>query len=111
MALIVQKYGGTSVGSIEKIKRVAEKVIEYYKRGDKLVVVLSAMAGKTDSLINLAKEMTETPDPRELDVLMSTGEQVSISLFAIAIKSMGYDCCSLLGFQAAIQTDQIYGKA
>ena len=111
MALIVQKYGGTSVGSIEKIKKVAERVIEYCKKGDKLVVVLSAMAGQTDSLIRLSKEITDTPDTRELDVLMATGEQVSVSLFAMAVKSMGYDCRSLLGFQAAIHTDQIYGKA
>jgi len=111
MALIVQKYGGTSVGSIEKIKKVAERVIEYCKKGDKLVVVLSAMAGQTDSLIRLSKEITDTPDARELDVLMATGEQVSVSLFAMAVKSMGYDCRSLLGFQAAIHTDQIYGKA
>jgi aspartate kinase len=111
MALIVQKYGGTSVGSIEKIKKVAERVIEYSKRGDRLVVVLSAMAGQTDSLIRLSKEITDIPDTRELDVLMATGEQVSVSLFAMAVKSMGYDCRSLLGFQAAIHTDQIYGKA
>jgi len=111
MALIVQKYGGTSVGSIEKIKKVAEMVIEYCKKGDRLVVVLSAMAGHTDSLIGLSKEITDTPDTRELDVLMATGEQVSVSLFAMAVKSMGYDCRSLLGFQAAIHTDQIYGKA
>ncbi len=111
MALIIQKYGGTSVGSIERIKMVAERVIESSKRGDKLLVVLSAMAGQTDALINLSKEITESPDPRELDVLMATGEQVSISLFSIAVKSMGYDCCSLLGFQAAIYTDHIYGKA
>ena len=111
MALIVQKYGGTSVGSIEKIKKVAERVIECCKKGDRLVVVLSAMAGQTDSLIRLSKEITDTPDTRELDVLMATGEQVSVSLFAMAVKSMGYDCRSLLGFQAAIHTDQIYGKA
>jgi aspartate kinase len=111
MALIVQKYGGTSVGSIEKIKKVAERVIEYSKRGDRLVVVLSAMAGQTDSLIRLSREITDIPDTRELDVLMATGEQVSVSLFAMAVKSMGYDCRSLLGFQAAIHTDQIYGKA
>ena len=111
MALIVQKYGGTSVGSIEKIKSVAEKVIESSKRGDRLVVVLSAMAGQTDSLIKLSEEITDTPDTRELDVLMATGEQVSVSLFAMAVRSMGYDCRSLLGFQAAIYTDQIYGKA
>jgi len=111
MALIVQKYGGTSVGSIERIKKVAERVIESSKRGNKLLVVLSAMAGQTDALINLSKEITGSPDPREMDVLMATGEQVSISLFSIAVKSMGYDCCSLLGFQAAIYTDRIYGKA
>ena len=111
MALIVQKYGGTSVGSIEKIKKVAERVIEYCKKGNRLVVVLSAMAGQTDSLIRLSKEIIDTPDPRELDVLMATGEQVSVSLFAMAVKSMGYDCRSLLGFQASIHTDQIYGKA
>jgi aspartate kinase len=111
MALIVQKYGGTSVGSIEKIRRVAERVIESSTRGNKLLVVLSAMAGQTDALINLAKEITEFPDTRELDVLMATGEQMSVSLFAIAVKSMGHDCCSLLGFQAAIYTDHIYGRA
>jgi len=111
MALIVQKYGGTSVGSIEKIKKVAERVIQYYKKGDRLVVVLSAMAGQTDYLIRLSKAITDTPDTRELDVLMATGEQVSVSLFAMAVKSKGYDCRSLLGFQAAIHTDQIYGKA
>jgi len=111
MALIVQKYGGTSVGSIEKIKKVAERVTQYCERGNRLIVVLSAMAGQTDSLISLAKEITETPDPRELDVLMASGEQVSVSLFAMAAKSMGYDCRSFLGFQAAIYTDHIYGKA
>ena len=111
MALIVQKYGGTSVGSTEKIKNVAGRVIEYCKKGDMLVVVLSAMAGQTDTLIRLSREITETPDPRELDVLMATGEQITVSLFATAVKSMGYDCCSLLGFQAAIHTDEIYGKA
>ncbi len=111
MALIVQKYGGTSIGSIELIKKVAERVIQSRKKGNRLVVVLSAMAGQTDALIRLSKEVTETSDPRELDVLMATGEQVSVSLFAMAVKSMGYDCCSLLGFQAGIHTDQIHGKA
>ena len=111
MALIVQKYGGTSVGSAEKIKNVAGRVIEYCEKGNMLVVVLSAMAGQTDTLIRLSREITETPDPRELDVLMATGEQITVSLFATAVKSMGYDCCSLLGFQAAIHTDEIYGKA
>jgi len=111
MSLIVQKYGGTSVGSIEKIKGVAKKVIKRYNEGNSMVVVLSAMAGQTDGLINLAHEISEDPDAREMDVLMSTGEQVSIALFCIALKSMGYDSKSLLGFQVGIRTDQIYGKA
>ena len=111
MALIVQKYGGTSVGSIEKIRNVAKRVLEDYKQGNSMVVVLSAMAGQTDSLIRLAREMCDDPDPRELDVLMATGEQMSVALFAMALKSMGYDARSLLGFQAAIRTDRLYGKA
>jgi len=111
MSLIVQKYGGTSVGSIEKIRDVAKRVIEYYSQGHGMVVVLSAMAGQTDNLIQLAHEMSDEPDPRELDVLMSTGEQVSVALFSMAIKSMGYDARSLLGFQVGIHTDQLYGKA
>ena len=111
MALIVQKYGGTSVGSIEKIKAVARRVIEYHRKGDHLVVVLSAMAGQTDGLIRLANDMVDDPDPRELDVLISTGEQVSVALLAMAIKSMGFDACSLLGFQAAIHTNDSYGMA
>ena len=111
MSVIVQKFGGTSVGSIEKIGDVARRVLEYHKQGNKMVVVLSAMAGQTDNLIKLAHEMPDDPDARELDVLMSTGEQVSVALFAMAIKSMGYDARSLLGFQVAIHTDELYGKA
>ncbi len=111
MALIVQKFGGTSVGSIERIRRVAERVLEYYKEGNKMVVVLSAMAGQTDKLIQLAHEVTHDPDSRELDVLMSTGEQVSVALFAMTLKSIGYDARSLLGFQVGIHTDHLYGKA
>jgi len=111
MALIVQKYGGTSVGSIEMIKAVARRVMEYQQEGNQMVVVLSAMAGQTDGLIEMAGDMVEEPDPRELDVLLSTGEQVSVALFAMAVKSMGSDACSLLGFQAAIYTDDAYGRA
>ena len=111
MALVVQKYGGTSVGSIEKIRNVAQRVLEYHKEGNQLVVVLSAMAGQTDGLIKLARQVCEDPDPRELDVLMATGEQVSVALFAMAVKSMGCEARSLLGFQVAIHTDQVYGKA
>ncbi|UCF58062.1 MAG: aspartate kinase, partial [Deltaproteobacteria bacterium] len=111
MSLIVQKYGGTSVGSIEKIRGVAERVLEYYHQGNRMVVVLSAMAGQTDSLIQLAHEVADQPDSRELDVLVSTGEQVSVALFAMTLRSMGYDARSLLGFQVGIHTDQLYGKA
>ncbi|MBN2125938.1 MAG: aspartate kinase [Deltaproteobacteria bacterium] len=111
MSLIVQKYGGTSVGSIEKIRNVAKRVLDYYKEGNRMVVVLSAMAGQTDHLIRLSREMTEQPDLRELDVLLSTGEQVTVSLFAMAVKSMGFDARSFLGFQVPIHTDHLYGKA
>jgi aspartate kinase len=111
MSLIVQKYGGTSVGSIEKIRGVAERVVEYARQGNRMVIVLSAMAGQTDGLIALAHEVTKDPDLREMDVLISTGEQVSVALFAMTLKSMGYDARSLLGFQVGIYTDQLYGKA
>ena len=96
---------------VPTIKDVAKKVIDYHRQGNKMVIVLSAMAGQTDGLIKLAREMTEDPNPRELDVLMATGEQVSVALFAIAVKSMGHDARSLLGFQAAIYTDHLFGKA
>ncbi len=111
MALIVQKYGGSSVGTIEKIRDVAGRVLEYYKQGNQMVVVLSAMAGQTDQLIQLAHEITDDPDPRELDVLLSTGEQASVALFAMAVESMGYEARSLLGFQVAIHTSRLFGKA
>lgn len=111
MALIVQKYGGSSVGTIEKIRDVAGRVLEYYKQGNQMVVVLSAMAGQTDQLIQLAHEITDDPDPRELDVLLSTGEQASVALFAMAVESMGYEARSLLGFQVAIHTNRLFGKA
>ncbi len=111
MALVVQKFGGTSVGSIEKIRNVAERVLECYREGNRMVVVLSAMAGHTDSLIDLAQQVADEPDPRELDVLLATGEQVTVALFAMAVKAMGHEACSLLAFQAAIHTDRLYGRA
>ena len=111
MALIVQKYGGTSVADPERIKAVAERVIETRKSGHDVVVVLSAMAGETDRLIRLAHEMAEEPDPREQDVLLATGEQVTISLFSIAVKHMGHEAQSLLGHQARILTDRAFGRA
>ena len=94
MALIVQKYGGTSVGSLEKIRAVAERVVKRQQEGNQMVVVLSAMAGQTDFLIQLAQKIADEPDPRELDVLMSTGEQISVALFAMAAKTLGYDARS-----------------
>ena len=99
------------MGSIEKIRAVAEKVVKTAGEGNRMVVVLSAMAGQTDGLIRLARELTDDPDPRELDVLMSTGEQVSVALFAMAVKSMEYDARSFLGFQVGIHTDDLFGKA
>ena len=111
MALVVQKYGGTSVGDVERIKNVARRVLHAKKQGHQLVVVVSAMAGETDKLIRLAQQITPTPDERELDVLVSTGEQVSIALLAMALKSMDCDSKSYLGFQIKIATDSVFGKA
>jgi aspartate kinase len=111
MALIVQKYGGTSVGDTERIRNVARRVLNTRNQGHEVVVVVSAMAGETDKLIRLARQVTADPDERELDVLVSTGEQVSIALLAIALKAMGCDAKSYLGFQIKIATDSAYGKA
>nr|MBF0221968.1 aspartate kinase [Desulfobulbaceae bacterium] len=111
MALIVQKFGGTSVGSPEKIKAVAERVLAKKKEGNKMVVVLSAMSGETNRFVSLASQMQEEPDPRELDVLLSSGEQVTIALFAMAVKSLGDDAVSLLGDQVKIRTDKMHTKA
>ncbi len=104
MALRVQKFGGTSVGNIERIRNVAKRVAKAYDEGDDIVVVLSAMSGVTDGLLKLAAEASETPDKRELDVLLSTGEQTTVSIMAMMLKSMGYPATSLLGFQANILT-------
>lgn len=109
--LIVQKYGGTSVANLERIRNVAERVINYKKQGHDLVVVVSAMAGETDRLINLAKQITPEPSPRELDMLLATGEQVTSSLLAIMLKSLGYDAIALLGFQVPILTTDLFTKA
>ena len=111
MALVVQKYGGTSVGDAERIRNVARRVLNAKKQGHELVVVVSAMAGETDKLIRLAQQITPVPDERELDVLVSTGEQVSIALLAMALKSMDCDSKSYLGFQIKIATDSVFGKA
>ncbi len=111
MALRVQKYGGTSVADIERINIVADRVQKAYDQGDKVVVVLSAMSGVTDSLINLAKQASDTPDKKELDVLLATGEQTTAALLAMVLKSRGYKSKSFLGFQAGIKTDKTSGKA
>ncbi|OGT18795.1 MAG: aspartate kinase [Gammaproteobacteria bacterium RBG_16_57_12] len=111
MALIVQKYGGTSVGGIERIERVAEKVIASYHQGNQVVVVVSAMSGETNRLIDLAKAIDPRADARELDVLMSTGEQVTIALLSIALIKRGYKARSYTGSQVHIRTDSAYNKA
>lgn len=111
MALVVQKYGGTSVANAERITAVARKVVERRRAGDDVVVVLSARSGDTDKLIALGKEICPNPDPREMDVLLSTGEQVTIALFGIAVKNMGSECLSMTGYQAGIITDHHYGQA
>jgi aspartate kinase len=111
MALVVQKFGGTSVADIDKIRNVATKVIREKKAGNDVVVVLSAMAGETDRLINLAHRAAEFPDEREYDALISTGEQVTVTLLAIVLNAMGYRAKSLLGYQVKVLTDQVYKKA
>lgn len=111
MSLFVQKFGGTSVGTTEKIQAVAKKVAGFRDQGHDIVVVVSAMSGETNRLIALAKEMQETPDPREMDVLVSTGEQVTIALLCMALKDLGYDARSYTGGQVRILTDDSYMKA
>lgn len=111
MALIVHKYGGTSVGSIENIGKVADKICAQVKKGDQIVVAVSAMSGETNRLIALADEMSEQPHPREMDVLVSTGEQVTIALLTIALHDRGCDAKSYTGSQIRMLTDSAHGKA
>ena len=111
MALIVQKYGGTSVGSVERIEAVAERVAKHHSDGDQLIIVVSAMSGETNRLLGLARDLTSNPSPRELDVLVSTGEQVSMALLAMALHKRGIDALSLKGSQVAIRTDSFHSKA
>ena len=111
MPLIVQKFGGTSVANLERIQNVAKRVAKTYDRGNDVVVILSAMAGITDSLINMASEITEEPDKRELDVLLATGEQTTSALLAITLNSMNYPAESLLGHQVEVLTNQCHGNA
>ncbi|MCC6968115.1 MAG: aspartate kinase [Nitrospira sp.] len=111
MALIVQKYGGTSVGNIERIHRVAERVERAHKDGHQVVVVLSAMSGETDRLLKLAHEATHSPDERELDMLLSTGERVTIALLAMELRGRGVNARSFTGRQVGIHTDSAHTKA
>jgi len=111
MALIVQKYGGTSVGSVERIEAVAERVARHHSDGDQLIIVVSAMSGETNRLLGLARDLTSNPSPRELDILVSTGEQVSMALLAMALHKRGINALSLKGSQVAIRTDSFHSKA
>ncbi|HAS86273.1 MAG TPA: aspartate kinase [Candidatus Competibacter sp.] len=111
MSLIVQKYGGTSVGNLERIENVAEKVIDWHQRGHQVVVVVSAMSGETDRLLGLAKSINSRPNPRELDVLLATGEQVTIALLCIALEKRGCPARSYTGGQVPILTDDAFNKA
>jgi aspartate kinase len=111
MGLIVQKYGGTSVGDIDRIRNVAKRVAKTADNGNGVVVVLSAMAGVTDSLVDMAHKVTATPEKRELDVLLATGEQTTVALLAMMLQSMSYPAKSLLGFQAEINTDATFSSA
>ncbi len=111
MALIVQKFGGTSVANPERIQNVAKRVAKTFDQGNDLVIILSAMAGVTDSLISLAYKMSESPETRELDVLLATGEQTTAALLSMTLRSMNYPAMSLLGFQAEVVTDGNYCNA
>lgn len=111
MALIVQKFGGTSVANPDRINAVAERVAKYYMEGNQVVVVVSAMSGETNKLVSLAEEMMEDPDPRELDMVVSSGEQVTAGLTALALINMGLKAKSYAGHQIKILTDEAYGKA
>jgi aspartate kinase len=111
LPLIVQKYGGTSVGNIERIKNVAKKIKKAVDAGNKVVVISSAMTGETDRLLGLTRELSSRPDPREQDMVVSTGEQVAIGLVAIALKELGIDAVSLTGWQVPIITDDVHTKA
>ena len=111
MAVVVQKYGGSSVSNPEKIINVAKRVIQKKEEGNSVIVVISAMGDTTDHLIDLAKEITQNPDKRELDALISTGEMVSSSLLSMAIKSLGYDSVSYNAYQIKMKTDGVYGKS
>ncbi len=111
MALIVQKYGGTSVANLERMKNVAHRAAKTFDSGNEVVVVLSAMAGETDRLVELANRISPSASKRELDVLLATGEQTTVALLAMTLKNIGYSAVSLLGYQIKIRTDSFFGSA
>ncbi|MCP1093185.1 aspartate kinase [Bacillaceae bacterium OS4b] len=111
MALIVQKFGGTSVGSVEKIKNVANRVIEEAENGNEVVVVVSAMGKTTDQLVSMARDISGSPNKREMDMLLTTGEQVTISLLTMALIEEGHEAISYTGWQAGMQTESVHGNA
>jgi aspartate kinase len=111
MALIVQKYGGTSVGDAERIKKVAERIVAAVRAGDQVCVVVSAMGHSTDELVSLAAQVSDEPNPRELDMLLTSGERISMALLSMVISDLGYEAISLTGSQAGIVTDTTHGKA
>ena len=111
MSLIVQKFGGTSVADLERIRSVAKRVVKTYDQGNDVVVILSAMAGTTDNLIEMANNVTPSPNKRELDVLLATGEQTTAALLSIVLRSMEYPALSILGYQAEVVTDHTFGNA
>ena len=111
MGLIVQKYGGTSVADLDRIHNVAERIAKTFDQGNDVVVILSAMAGVTDSLIDMATQISESPDKRELDVLLATGEQTTAALLAMTLNTMNYPALSMLGHQAEVVTDDTFGNA
>jgi aspartate kinase len=111
MSLIVHKYGGTSMGSTDRIQNVARRVAKWHRAGHQMVVVPSAMSGETNRLLGLAKEITDTPDPRELDQIAATGEQVSVGLLALALQKQGLKARSYTGWQVPVRTDSAYTKA
>ncbi|TDL34374.1 aspartate kinase [Jeotgalibacillus sp. S-D1] len=111
MSLIIQKFGGTSVGSVEKIQHAASRVIQEVRNGNQVVVVVSAMGKTTDELIRLAAGITDKPNKRDMDMLLTTGEQMTISLLSMALQSNGYNSVSMTGWQAGIQTEAVHSKA
>ncbi|MBA4494610.1 aspartate kinase [Paenactinomyces guangxiensis] len=111
MGIVVQKFGGTSVGSVERIRKVADTVTRTADQGHQVVVVVSAMGKSTDELVDLAFQISERPAPREMDMLLTTGEQVTIALLTMALQERGYKARSMTGWQAGIQTDPVHGKA